>query len=563
MFAAFTRKQPGKARNTPLNLLLIAAIVIVLNLLAANVFYRIDLTKEKRYSLSDISLATADSLQYPMQVMVYLEGDFPPNIRQFQEAVRTTLSELVQYSNGNLSYEFVNPTANKEIIKEFAKRNITPIPVLVRKNAAETARLNMFPVIVVRQRDREVYIDLTKGCSLPNGEIDFQQAEADLEYKIVSAMRNITREQRMFVGFLQGHGELRPDQMPEFVTELQNAGKDVYTFDMSKQAGVAISPSLKALFIVQPTQPFSERDKYELDQYLMRGGSIFFCLNQEVVDLDMYEKRSALTQLRSLNLDDLFMQYGFKINYDLIQDLSCESIEVFQEGANGGNFIPAKWIFSPMLLDLPQHPICRNADAVLLRNASSIDTFPTAGARKTAFLRTSPYSRAIGGQQFIDLMQYIQNPPPQAMFRNQGNRITGLLVEGNFTSLFAGRRAPTDEKAPNMPTAAFGERSGAPGKIAVISDGEFTQGKFFRGKRGYLPYDNKAILLNATDYLCGDVALTSIRSKDVVERRLNKERVIAYAPVIRAINIVLPIVLIIVFGLARFYWRKRRYEKAA
>ena len=560
MFAESPSKKAAQRWNTPLNLLIAAAILVVLNLLVANVFYRIDLTKEKRYSLSPASLAALDSLQYPMQVTVYIEGDFPANVALFQEATRATLSEMVEYSHGNLAFEFVNPSSNKNILQEFKKRSITAIPVMVRVNENETKLLEMYPVAVMRQRDREIYIDLLKGCVKPGGEVDFAQAEADIEYKFIAAMLNILREDRLFVGFLQGHGELSPLQMPEFVTELQNSGKDVYTFDMSKQAGVAISPSIQTLFIMQPTQPFSERDKYELDQYLMRGGSLFFCMNQENVDMDMFEKRSTLTQLRSLNLDDLFMQYGFKINYDIIQDLTCDKIEIFQEASGGGRFIPAPWIFYPKLLSLPSHPICRNADAALLRYASSIDTFATDGARKSVFLQSSEDSRVIGGQQFIDVVQYVQTPMPRALFRRQGNRIAGVVAEGSFTSLFAGRRAPTDEKAPSMPTAAFGARSGKPGKITLISDGEFGLGNMQRGKRAFLPYDNKTILLNATDYLCGDIALTAVRSKNVVERRLNKQRVQQYATAIRVVNIGLPIVLLIVFGLIRYYWRKRKYE---
>lgn len=544
------------------NLLLAALLLVVLNLLVSQFFARIDLTSEGRYSLADISHATADSLDYPMTAKVYLEGEFPPNIRQFQDALRTTLGELKQYSHGNLDYEFVVPTGNREILKEFQQRGIVPIPVMVRKNAAETSRIDMYPVVVMRQRDREVYIDLFKGCAMPNGEIDFAQAEADLEYKLVSSMRNILRKEQVFVGLLQGHGELSPAEMPEFVTELQNAGKNVYTFDMSKQPGQAISPTLSVMIIPRPTRRFSERDKYELDQYLMRGGSLLFMTNQEQVDLDLYEKRSTLTSLRELNLDDLFMQYGFKVNYDLIQDLNAESNEFFQEGSGGGSFVSQKWIFSPLVTNLPQHPICRNADAVLLRYASSIDTFAVPGLRKAVLLKSSPASRTLSGQQFIDIPEYLGNPVPQAMFR-QGGKMAGLLVEGTFASLFEGRTPPTDSLTGRAPEAVFlpGSTTERPARLAVFSDSEFALGKSFRGKRRLMPYDNKTLLLNAVDYLAGDEALTAIRSKEVVERRLSREKVIKNATAIRVVNIVLPIVLIIAFGGLRFWLRKRRNER--
>jgi len=554
---------PSSAKDSgSLNLLVVVGIIVVANLIVSQFFARIDLTAENRYSLSEVSLTTADSLNYPMSVKVYMEGDFPPNIRQFQDALKATLAELQQYSHGYLDYEFINPTGNKDILAEFQKRGIAPVPVMVRKNAAETARLDMYPVATVRQRDREVYIDLLKGCAKPNGEIDFQQAESDIEYKAVAAIRSILREDPVFVGVLGGHGERQPAEMPEFITELQNAGKNIYTFDMQKQPGKSISPSLEVLLIVQPTERFSERDKYELDQYLMRGGCIFFVLNQEEVNLDLYEKRSTLTNLRDLNLDDLFMQYGFKVNYDLVQDLSCESVEFFQDGANGGGFTSQKWIFSPMVLQMPNHAVCRNTDAVLLRYPSSIDTFAMKGLYRGVFLQTSPYSRTVSGKQFIDVAEYLAAPPPQAMFR-QGGRITGLMTEGRFSSLFTGRAVPMDSAARTPAEAVFlpNSTSVRPARMAVISDGEFPLGKLFRGKRRLLPYDNKTLLLNTVDYLAGDQTLTAIRSKEVVERRLDRDKVVRHATLIRVVNIALPLVLIAAFGVVRFWLRKRRNER--
>jgi ABC-2 type transport system permease protein len=282
-------------------------------------------------------------------------------------------------------------------------------------------------------------------------------------------------------------------------------------------------------------------------------------MNQQIVDMDMFEKRSTLTQLRDLNLDDMFMKYGFKLNYDLVQDLSCESTEVFQPGPSGGSVLEKKWIFYPMAFAFPGHPLDRNVDAVLMRYPSSIEPLAREGVEASVFLTTSEYSRTIQGSQFVDLAEYLENPPPPALF-NKGPKITGLLLEGTFESLFAGREVPLDSAAPNPPTAKFGARSGLPGKVAILSDGSFMLGKTFRGKRGYLPYDNKALLMNVTDYLAGDEALTGIRSKEVVIRRLDGEKVRDNAGWIRWMNLVLPVVAVVVFGVGRGIWRRRRWE---
>ncbi|MDX1905962.1 MAG: Gldg family protein [Bacteroidia bacterium] len=547
-----------------IRLLIIIALIILANLLTAGYFRRIDLTQEKRYSLSDLTINTLDSLQYPVLVSVYLEGEFPPQIRAFQDALRTSLLEMQQYAASDFTYEFVDPGANKELMQFFQSKGYVPIPVKVKVSATETRQQYMWPLAKIHYGERDIYVDLVKGATVmtPQGpNINFNRAEADLEYKLLSALRTLMREQGGVVALLQGHGELTVDQIPELKTEIQN-GYNLFTFDMARQPGLAISPSIGVLIVLQPTRPFSERDKYELDQYLMRGGRILWVMAQEKVDMDMYRKQATLTQLYDLNLDDMFMQYGCKINYDLIQDRECESTEVFQEGPGGGTFLNKKWPFFPLVYNFPQHPISRNTDAVLLRYAGSIDTFYQAGVRKSVFLQTSPRSRTVQGQQFIDVNEFYLNPPPEGVF-NRGGMIAGVLMEGVFESLFAGRQAPVDSAAPAPPTAPFGARNNpiSPGAVAVISDGSFVLGKEFQGQRGYMPYDNKVMIMNAIDYLAGDQALTEIRSKDVTVRRLDPEKARTSAGWLRWLNLILPIAAVAGFGAIRAYLRRRRNQR--
>ncbi len=547
-----------------LQLFLLTGILLVVNLLASGFFVRWDLTKEKRYSLSAMSIETVRSLEndtaaFPIYVQVYLEGEFPPEIRRFQEAIRTTLIELGYYSGGLIDYEFIDPTGNPELQKEFAANGFPPVPMKVREAGRETLQ-NIFPLVVLRYRGREQIIDLFRSCIYPNGAVNVEKAESQLEYKLISAMQNLTSDRSKVVAILQGHGEIPYQQLSELSTELNNVYQ-VFAYDMKTLAGKGL-PDFDAVIIPQPNRAFSERDKYELDQYLMRGGSLFWILDQQIVDMDMYEKRSTLTQLQSLNLDDMFMKYGFKLNYDLIQDLKCETTEVMAEGQSGAVFTSQPWIFYPRVLAFPEHPVTRNIEAVLLRYASSIDTFAQEGVKKSVFLKTSDQSRAVAGNQFIDLSDYLENPRPAALFREPG-KIAGALLEGRFQSLFVGREVPRDSAAPGPAEARFIAENfpQAPGRMAIISDGEFVLGNFFRGQRRYLPYDNKTLAMNVVDYLAGDQALAGIRSKEVVARRLDRDKVIRYQGFIRTLNLALPVLLMVLFGVLRYYLRKRRQER--
>lgn len=551
-----------------LQLLLIIGLIIAANLILSSSFVRFDLTKEKRYSLSELTKETAqylDSLDLPMTAIVYLEGDFPPNIREYQEAVRTTLLEIKQYAGRDFAFNFVDPSENPELQQQFQQEGYAPVPVKVRVSTTETKQQYMWPLMTLRHRNRELTVDLLKGASLmtPQGpNVNFFKAESDLEYKITSAMRSLTQERAGLVALMQGHGEIAADQLNALGTSLSNQ-YSVGRFDLREvpDGRYEISPAIDVLVILQPTEPFSERDKYEIDQYLMRGGSILWVMDLEKVDLNLYRKQSTLTELRELNLDDLFMNYGFKLNYDLIQDLECEPTEVFQPDSR--TFLSKKWIFYPLALQFPDHPISRNVDAALMRYAASIDTFNQPGVEKSVFMTSSPYSRTVQGTQFIDLTEYLQNPPPQRLF-NQGPLITGLLAEGGFKSLFRGRVAPTDSVAPNPPSAKFGPQNNpeAPGKMVVISDGAFALGKEFRGERSpRLPYDNLTLLMNAIDYLAGDPALSEIRSKEVIVRRLDREKVKDHETLLRLVNLGLPVLLVTAFGGIRYFLRSRKQEK--
>jgi len=540
--------------------LLLIGLIIVANLLLSAYFSRIDLTKEKRYSLSELTEETAESIELPMTVSVYLEGEFPPNIREFQEALRTTLLEIKQYAGSQFDFEFVDPSNNPELQRSLQERGFTPVPIKVRLSATETKDQYMWPVMTIRYRQREIPIDLLKGATVmtqqgPN--INFVKAEADLEYKITSAMIRLMKERGGVVAVLEGHGEIPVSAIPDLGSEIQN-NYNFFRLNLANAPNYEISPSIDVLLVLQPTEPFSERDKYEIDQYLMRGGSIMWMLNHEIVDLNLYQKQSTLTELRELNLDDMFMRYGFKVNYDLVQDLECEPTEVFQPESQ--SFFSKKWIFFPLSLGLPEHPISRNVDAVLMRYTSSIDTFNMPGVEKGVFLTTSPLSRTVQGSQFIDLNQYLQSPPPNSLF-NKGPQIVGLQMEGIFPSLFDGREIPFDTAAPNPPPARFGAQNSpeAPGRMVVISDGQFALGKDFRAERSpRLPYDNKNLLMNAVDYLAGDEALSQIRSKEVITRRLDREKVVENEGFIRMLNIGLPILLIALFGGLRFYLRRKK-----
>ncbi|MCZ2355353.1 MAG: gliding motility-associated ABC transporter substrate-binding protein GldG [Bacteroidia bacterium] len=556
-----------------IQLFLIVAILITLNLISSGFFYRWDLTAERRYSISQVSQQTADSLESVLTVKVYLEGDFPAPLKRFADAVRTTLIELKVYAGSNLQYKFINPGKNPDLMKLFNEHGISPLPVNVRTSEMESSRQYVFPVAVVSYQGKDEYVDLIKGSSFPNGQVDLIRAEQDIEYKLVSAIKRLMTTEPRIVGLLRGQREFNRNVMAEWIQEMSQ----FYTIlDVRADSGQSIAPSKRflpdtiaqklagrgvdVLVVAQPDTAFSERTKYEIDQYLMRGGRILWIVDQEKVDVS---NGPSLSIMRQLNLDDLFFKYGFKINYDLVQDVSCGRLDVIRGFNDGPVWSSEKWLYYPAVYNLPDHPINRNIDGLLLRYVSTIDTIPRNGVKFTPFVFTSAYSRTLNGNVMIDLNKELTNPPPVEVFRYKGNKVVGLQLDGKFESLFAGRTPPVDTKAPNPPTAKFIAQNIFPTEMLVVSDGQIALPEDYRGRPGTMPLDNKTFLMNCLDLLMGNQAITQIRAKEVSIKQLHKETVVQNKILIQLLNVLFPVILILLFGIARHQLRVRENQKKA
>lgn len=538
--------------------LLLAGILIMVNLLASSFFFRLDLTKEKRYSLSDFSIETLDSLDRFVSIKVYLEGDFPPTIQRYKQAVRDMLSEMKVYGGKYVQYEFIDPSDNNALMQEFVEKGISPITLNIRNSQTSEGRQYVFPVAVLSYDGREEMVDLFKGATdYSTGEPSPRKAEEILEYKLIHAVRRLTQGSKKIVGILGGHNEVDPARRREFMRELENL---YIPLEVNVRNGEAISPSVAVLLVMQPDTLFSEREKYEIDQYIMRGGTVLWMLDQQ--DVNLHYQAQTLSRLRNLNLDDMFMRYGFKLNYDLVSDLNCSTIELVIPNPNAPpTFTAKRWIYYPLITQLADHPITRNLDAVKLRYASSIDTLGLPDLRFTPLLTSSPMSRAQQGVTYIDLNEGILNPPKPEAMRGLGNRIMSVLSEGQFKSLFEGRDAPVDADAPNLPTAKFLKRNVADTRMIVVGDGQIMVGEDVRGKVDFMAFDNKSFLLNCIDYLMGGESLIHIRAKEIQYRSLDIKKVRDKELTWRIINLLAPVALIFLWGIMHS-WRRSRNNKA-
>lgn len=554
----------GKKLNLTVQIGIIIGIILFAGLLSRTFFVRIDLTDDSRYTLSQVTKDILAELNEQVFVTCYFEGDMPPYYHSLYEGAKTLLQEINTYGHGNIEYQFVNPSGQNEILQRFAGLGYFPFPVLYDLSDTETREVLTMPYIEITYRGQVKVINMIAGSVYRSqqGRLDFDpdKANRELEYKIITTIYNMTRERTKTIGMLTGHGEYKKEAMADLLTELDPL-YNIISVDLTQ--GRSIHPKdVDLLLVLQPQTALREREKYEIDQYLMRGGRIIWCMDQEIVDFAIGEQASTLTDLRNTNLDDLFLKHGVKVNYDLVQDMNCGFIDAATYTTTFGNAMnQKKWVFNPLVYNFSNHPSTRYLNNVLMRLCSSIDTFPTPEIQKTVLMVSSKESRLLSGRQYINVDQTLRQPPDPKKFIS-GNKNFAVLVEGKFQSLYAGRGIPVDSIVPQRPNEPFTAtvQEGTDPKMVIISDGEFAVGELINGELKPLPADNKTLMLNLVDFLSGQEIITKIRVREINRRMLDRAKYKGSERFYQIVNIALPVLLILVFGFVRDYLRRRRNQ---
>ncbi|MEM0995606.1 MAG: Gldg family protein [Bacteroidota bacterium] len=552
----------GNAKlNTTLQILLLVGIVIAINVIGGSFARRIDLTDDQRHTISKASADLLENLNQSVFVTVYYGGNLPTHYKQMEEQIRTLLIELQQASDYQLDYQFVNPDEDPTIFRRFAEKQLFPFRVSTPTSYTAQTETRVLPYAQITVGQEDVMINLINNCIFrtPDGQMDFSVSCAlqRFEYNLISSIYNMTREKFKTVGFLVGH-----DEYPKEATgDLQRDLDHYYNFiQVDLRQGKPIGPSnLDLLIVMQPDSALSDREVYEIDQYIMRGGRAIFLVDNEILDFRIGEQMSTFTFLRNSNLDLLFNRMGVKVNANLVKDLSCGQISLESYTTAYGNESRRQfWPYYPLIRNFSGHPTTRYINRAMMRYAGSIDTFAVEGLRKTVLCKSSPNTWLKNGTQFINIDQEVQQKPDPKKFVD-GGQIMGLLLEGSFTSAFALYGAPQDPVLPPPSQAALkSSRADTDPRVIIISDGEFAVADVVNGQARRLPEENKTLMMNLIDYMTGQDIITQLRVRNFHDRMLDREKVFGRETLIQAVNIGLPVILVILFGVGRSIIRRRR-----
>ncbi len=542
-------------------------ILIFINVIGGFVFTRFDLTSEKRFSLAPSTKEYLKELNDVIYVKIYLEGDLPPGFKRLRNSTKELLDEFRVYAKDNIEYQFIDPSAitdkkeRNDLYQQLAQKGLQPTNIEERQKGGTSQKI-LFPGVIMNYRAEEIPIQLLKSRMGTNSDVMLNNSIEGLEYELIKGIKSITNNVKTRVAFLQGHGELSTKQIADAASTLRES----YRVDtVSINGKLDALKNIRTLIIAKPDSAFSEKDKFVIDQFIMKGGRVLWLIDAMQINLDSLSATSTNVAIaKELNLEDLLFKYGARINYDLVMDLQAAPIPIVTgQVGNQPKTELFPWYFSPLINPSSPNPIVHNLNAIKFEFASTVDTVEAEGVKKTILLTTSTYSKALMAPARVSLNIVKEEPDPKQY--NKPNLPVAVLLEGNFQSDFKNR---VPEAIATAPEIGFKEKSDST-KMIVVTDGDVIASYVSKKNGTILPlgydrftqqtYGNRNFILNCVDYLCDDSGLMTLRAKELKLRLLDKAKTENSS--IRWINTVAPIVLILLYGLIHSTIRRKKYER--
>ena len=533
--------------------------LLLINYLSTSTYKRFDLTKDKRFTISDVSKNILDNIDNTVFVNVYLEGDFPAEFKRLQIETRQFLEEL-KAQNSNILFRFINPDNIRE---RLIQKGMMPTQLTVEEGG-NLSQAIIFPWAEINLGKKSTLVSLLPNAIAKTQEEQLQNAIEKLEYSFANALNNITKDQKQKIAVISGNGELEDIYLYSLLSEV---GKNYHLAKFTLDS-VAKNPqkTLKDLtkydlaIVAKPTERFTEQEKFTLDQFITNGGKSLWMIDQNYADTDsLYNEGKMLAFPRDLNLTDLLFSYQVRVNNKLIQDLYSAKIPLATGNTgNQAQFQHLNWFYHPLANGNPNHPITKNIAPVRFRFTTQIDTLK-GNIKKTPLFITSVLSKKIGTPNFVELQSIAQQPKENEY--KSGPQLLGVLLEGSFNSAYKNRTKPFD--TPNFKTESN------PNKMVVIADGDIGKNQILKEKPHDLALDkwtgeqfgNKEFLINTIDYLLDDSGLINLRNKTLQINLLDKQKAYTEKSFWQFINIGTPLILLSLFGFGFNFLRKRKYSK--
>lgn len=563
-----------KSRHTRyvLEIVLGIALVILINGIAKNLNFFVDLTEDKRFTLADSTREMLGNVDDIVYIEVLLEGDLDAGFRQLQNRTEEIIKQF-RNVNPNIEFSFIDPSAGtaeeiNTLRQNLSKDGIFPTNLMVTENGSRVEKL-IYPYAVIQYGNRKLPVNLLESISgRESKDQALNRSEQLIEYKIANAIAKLFKKSEPIVVFTSGNGELAEIQTAKLEDEL---GFTMTTGRINLDSIYQLSQEIDVLIVAHPTEKMSQRSKFLIDQYIMNGGNVIWLIDQFFVNLDSINRNGVyIPEPIEHGLDDLFFKYGIRVNRNIVLDMENTKIpQVIGMQGNKAQTELFNWVYHPLLQPASEHPIVKNIDRVSTTFPASIDMLEDTPLplEHTPLLSSSQYSRFQYSpvRLSFDILRVEQKPSAY----NKSFLPVAVLVEGQFESAFKNRVSENMESMLQQINVPFTENSPRTSQI-FVADGDFVKNLFDAQSNRISPigwnkwervaYEgNRDFIINSIDYMLDEYGLIEARTKNVKLRLLDQVKLESERLKYQIINIIAPILLLIIFGLLFNYMRKRRY----
>jgi gliding-associated putative ABC transporter substrate-binding component GldG len=549
--------------------LFVVASAIIVGYLLSLLRLRVDLTEDRRYTLSPQTKEILSGLKSEVYIQVFLDGEMPVAFKKMRRSVRDILDEFRLLSGRRIGYDFINPSAGGDQQQrnarqlELINKGLSPVNVQAGDEEGGRTTRMIFPGMIINYNGIEVPVNFLKNNPALPAEQNLLNSIEGLEYEMIQNIATLTSDTIYRVAFIEGHGELEEPEVADITLSLAR----FFTVDRGVIGGrPGILDNYAAIIISKPTLPFSEADKFVIDQYIMNGGKVLWLTEEVYVDRDSLDFGETVAYYNPLSLGDQLFRYGARVNPVIVQDMECLRIPLKITSAGGQpQIIPVPWPYYPLLVPSADHPVTRNLNRIKGEFVNTIDTVGlNPDVSKSILLTSSAYSRTVTPPVLISLSEADRLPPAEVF--GLAHIPVAVLLEGRFPSVFRNRIIPGVTEGRRI------TEQSVPTRMIVVADGDIirnevtfsggTEVPLTLGQDRYTmqTFGNKDFIINCMNWLVDDHGLIDLRSREMKLRLLNKEQVRQNLFLIRIVNLVAPLMLLALAGWLSHFLRKRRYS---
>lgn len=547
------------------NIIYLVAFVLLLAGASGIFGHRFDLTEEKRYTLSESTVKILKSVDKPLTVDVYLEGEFPASFRQLQNETRFMLEQFRKI-NPKIDYRFIDPIKTKISQDTLAAMGMQP-SILPDMKDGRISEIVMFPYATLQYNSFGTSVPLIIHQSGIDASEQLSKSIENLEYNFASNIKAITEDQKKNIGILINHDELGPTHFQGFMEmALENYNAGPIIPENQTELSLADVPKLRqmhALVIAKPRKAFTDTEKVILDQYIMNGGKTLWMIDAVNAEMDtLFQSKKIMAYPMDTNLGDLFFSYGLRLNAGLVKDMKKSALIRIVSGEVAGNpqFSSFLWPYFPLGIAENPNPITKNINPVKFEFPTSIDTLGRKNIKIEVLFESSERTNIKQVPNYVALAEIVRTDSLSEFDRPTTPKIFAVSLEGTFTSAYS-----TRSEKNHYP----GFKAQSPqNKMIVIADGDVGRNQIFKGNA--LPlgedlltkqtYGNEQFLRNALDFLLDDSNIMELRNRNIEARLLDRQRIDEERSKWQWINLLLPLAVIALLGGLFFWLRKRKFR---